>query len=126
MPHVLIVEDDQFLSSAYKLKFEKENLQTTLASDGQEALEKLQQFTPDLILLDLVMPIKDGFALLSDLKDSEKFRNIPVIIASNLGQEQEVQRGLSMGANDYIVKSNTSLEDIISKVRKILAKEETI
>lgn len=126
MPHVLIVEDDQFLSSAYKLKFEKEDIQTTLASDGQEALEKLQQFTPDLILLDLVMPIKDGFALLSDLKDSEKFRNIPVIIASNLGQEQEVQRGLSMGANDYIVKSNTSLEDIISKVRKILANDETI
>lgn len=123
MPHILIVEDDQFLSSAYKLKFEKENIQVTLALDGQEALDSLQTFTPDLILLDLIMPIKDGYAVLSDLKDSEKFRNVPVIIASNLGQEEEIQKGLSMGANDYIVKSNTSLDDVVKKVRSLLKTE---
>lgn len=123
MPHVLIAEDDQFLSSAYKLKFEKENIQVTLALDGQEALDSLQTFTPDLILLDLIMPIKDGYAVLSDLKDSEKFRNVPVIIASNLGQEEEIQKGLSMGANDYIVKSNTSLDDVVKKVRSLLKTE---
>lgn len=120
MPHILVVEDDQFLSSAYKLKFEKENLNVTLAQDGQEALERLQEFTPDLILLDLVMPIKDGFAVLSDLKDSEKFKNIPVIIASNLGQEEEIKKGISMGANDYIVKSNTSLDEVVKKINSFI------
>jgi len=124
MPHILIAEDDQFLASAYKLKFEKENIEVTLAQDGQEALDLIQQNIPELILLDLVMPIKDGFAVLSDLKDSEQYKNIPIIIASNLGQDEEIQKGLAMGATDYIVKSNTSLEEIIQKVHQVLAKND--
>lgn len=124
MAHILIAEDDQFLASAYKLKFDKENISVTLAQDGQEALELIYQNTPDLVLLDLVMPIKDGFAVLSDLKDSEQYKNIPIIIASNLGQDEEIQKGLAMGATDYIVKSNTSLEEIVQKVHKILSKND--
>ena len=119
MPHILVVEDDQFLSAAYKLKLEKEEFTVSLAQDGQEALDMLQTLTPDLILLDLVMPIKDGFAVLSDLKESEKLRDIPVIIASNLGQDEEIKRGIAMGAVDYIVKSNTSLEEIVQKIEMI-------
>ena len=122
MPHILVVEDDQFLSAAYKLKLEKEEFTVSLAQDGQEALDMLQTLTPDLILLDLVMPIKDGFAVLSDLKESEKLRDIPVIIASNLGQDEEIKRGIAMGAVDYIVKSNTSLEEIVQKINQPLSK----
>lgn len=92
MPNILVVEDDQFLLAAYKLKLEKEEFTVSLAQDGQEALDMLQTLTPDLILLDLVMPIKDGFAVLSDLKESEKLRDIPVIIASNLGQDEEIKK----------------------------------
>lgn len=123
MPHILVVEDDQFLSAAYKLKLEKEDFAVSLAQDGQEALDILQTLTPDLILLDLVMPIKDGFAVLSDLKESEKLRDIPVIIASNLGQDEEIKRGIAMGAVDYIVKSNISLEEIVRKVNFVLRKD---
>lgn len=122
MPHILVVEDDQFLSAAYKLKLEKEEFTVSLGQDGQEALDMLQTLTPDLILLDLVMPIKDGFAVLSDLKESEKLRDIPVIIASNLGQDEEIKRGIAMGAVDYIVKSNTSLEEIVQKINQTLSK----
>lgn len=123
MLHILVVEDDQFLSAAYKLKLEKEEFIVSLAQDGQEALDMLQTLTPDLILLDLVMPIKDGFAVLSDLKESEKLRDIPVIIASNLGQDEEIKRGIAMGAVDYIVKSNTTLEEIIQKVNFVLKRD---
>ena len=123
MLHILVVEDDQFLSAAYKLKLEKEEFIVSLAQDGQEALNMLQTLTPDLILLDLVMPIKDGFAVLSDLKESEKLRDIPVIIASNLGQDEEIKRGIAMGAVDYIVKSNTTLEEIIQKVNFVLKRD---
>lgn len=122
MPHIFVIEDDQFLSAAYKLKLEKEEFKVSLAQDGQEALNMLETFIPDLILLDLVMPIKDGFAVLSDLKESEKLRDIPVIIASNLGQDEEIKRGIAMGAADYIVKSNTSLEEVVQKINQILLK----
>ena len=123
MLHILVVEDDQFLSAAYKLKLEKEEFIVSLAQDGQEALNMLQTLTPDLILLDLVMPIKDGFSVLSDLKESEKLRYIPDIIASNLGQDEEIKRGIAMGAVDYIVKSNTTLEEIIQKVNFVLKRD---
>lgn len=123
MSHILIVEDDQFLVAAYKLKFEKENFKVTIAQDGQEALDFLQNELPDLILLDLVMPVKDGFAVLSDVKESERLRDIPVIIASNLGQEEEIQKGIAMGAIDYVVKSNTSLDEIVRKVNTVISTE---
>lgn len=124
MSHILIVEDDQFLAAAYKLKFEKENFKVTIAQDGQEALNFLQNELPDLILLDLVMPVKDGFAVLSDVKESERLRDIPVIIASNLGQEEEIQKGIAMGAIDYVVKSNTSLDEIVKKVNAAISSVE--
>jgi len=120
MANVLIVEDDKFLSSAYRLKFTKAGYEVMLAMDGSEGMTILSTFTPDIILLDLVMPVKDGFTMLSELKASEAYKNIPVIITSNLSQKEDIDKAKGMGAMDFIIKSDISLDDLVTKVQKIL------
>lgn len=120
MAKVAIAEDDKFLSSAYRVKLTKEGFEVKMASDGQELLELLKTYTPDLIILDILMPRKDGFETLKELKAIEKTKNIPVIVASNLGQKNDIDQGLSLGAADYIIKSDLSLEDLIAKIKSLL------
>lgn len=118
---VLVVEDDAFLRNAYTIKLTKADFTVKVATDGIEAMTALETFTPDVILLDLVMPRKDGFSTLEDIKKDEKLRGIPVIVASNLGQQDEIARVKALGATDFIVKSSMSLEDLIAKMNKIVA-----
>jgi DNA-binding response OmpR family regulator len=120
MKKILVAEDDKYLANAYRVKLVKSGFEIKIASDGVEALTILKDFTPDLILLDLVMPIKDGFTTLQEIKNDSKLKTIPVIIASNLGQKEDIDRGIALGAVDYIVKSDMSLEDIITKVNTVL------
>jgi len=121
MAKVLIVEDDKFLSSAYRLKFTKAGYEVMLAMDGSEGLNVLSTFTPDIILLDLVMPVKDGFTMLSELKANEAYKNIPVIITSNLSQKEDIDKAKALGATEFIIKSDISLDDLVTKVQKLLA-----
>lgn len=118
MTKVLIVEDDRFLSSAYKMKLAKEQYEVELAFDGEEAVEKALSFSPDIILLDLIMPKKDGFETLKDLKSNPKLKDIPVIVSSNLGQKEDIDKALALGAKDYFVKSDISLGDLLEKIKK--------
>ncbi|MBP7842675.1 response regulator [Candidatus Woesebacteria bacterium] len=120
MKKVLIVEDDQFLANAYKLKLSKSGFEVMVATDGSEALTLLKDFTPDIILLDLIMPNIDGFATLGALKKDEKLKSIPVIIASNLGQKEDIEKALALGAVDFIIKSNVSIEEIVQKVTAVI------
>lgn len=120
MAKILVAEDDKFLANAYKIKLPKAGFEMQLATDGQEALNMLQTFSPDLILLDLMMPVKDGFAVLQEIKANERFKSIPIIVASNLGQKEDVDRALALGANDFITKSDLSLNTIIEKINKLL------
>lgn len=120
MKKILVVEDDIFLLNAYRVKLTKGGFEIKTATDGNEALAALKDFVPDLILLDLVMPGKDGFAVLEELKVSPKWTKIPVIIASNLGQKEDIEKGLKMGAADYIIKSDISLSDLTGKINRIL------
>lgn len=120
MKKILIAEDDKFLASAYRVKLTKAGFEVKIASDGNEALEILKTFTPDLILLDLMMPIKDGFATLQDLKANDLWKNIPVIVASNLGQKEDMDKSRLLGATDFIVKSDLSLDALIEKINKLL------
>ncbi len=113
---VLIAEDDKFLVSAYRLKLEKEGVEVEIALDGEEALEKLKSFKPDVMLLDLMMPKVDGFEVLERLK-KEGGIQIPIIVASNLGQAEDVERAKKLGAVDYVVKSDIALDDLIAKVK---------
>ncbi|HEV7454491.1 MAG TPA: response regulator [Candidatus Saccharimonadales bacterium] len=118
---VLVVEDDNFLRTVYATKLTKAGFTIEIATDGIEALELLKTFIPDIILLDLIMPRKDGFSTLEDIKKQENLRNIPVIITSNLGQQEEIDRVMAMGATDFITKSNLSLNDLIDKINETVA-----
>ena len=123
MAKILVSEDDQFLSNAYRVKLTKAGFEVKIATDGKETLNELKNFTPDLIILDLVMPIMDGFTALEEIKKNDKTKNIPVIIASNLGQKEDIERGIKLGAVDYIIKSDLSLDALIAKINKIISKK---
>lgn len=122
MSKILIAEDDKFLSNAYRVKLTKSGFTIEMASDGEEAIKKLATFTPDLIILDLVMPIKDGFAVLRELKANAQWKAIPVIVASNLGQKEDLNKAMSLGASDYLIKSDLHIEDLIGKINGLLLK----
>ena len=122
MSKVLVVEDDRFLTSAYRAKLTKSGYEVQMAGDGEEALQILQQFHPDIILLDLVMPRKDGFATLSEIKQQASLKNIPVIVASNLGQKEDIDKAMGLGATDFIIKSDLSMDDLVTKIESILSK----
>ena len=116
--YILVVEDDVFLAKIYKTKLSKEGFELSLAHDGEEALAQIKQRKPDMILLDLMMPKKDGFEVMEELAKDPECKKIPIIILSNLGQESDVERGLALGAKDYFVKANVSLNEIIKKITK--------
>jgi len=121
--YVLVVEDDPFYSKIYKTKLSKEGIEARLAQNGNEAIKILQEDgNPVLILLDLIMPGMDGFDTLKALKATEATKNIPVIVLSNLSQEEEIKQVLAMGAQEYLIKANTPIGDIINRVRKIVGK----
>ena len=117
---ILIVEDDKFLLNAYRVKLQKSGFEIKIAMDGEEAIEALKGYTPDLILLDLILPKKDGFAVLEELKTNENWGKIPVLIASNLGQKEDLDRGMALGAKDFVVKTDLSLDDLVKKINSFL------
>lgn len=120
---ILVVEDDNFLINAYRLKFENSNFEVRIAEDGEKAMESLKNFTPDIILLDLIMPVMDGFAVLSALKADPKYKLIPVIVTSNLSQNEDIAKAVDMGADGYIIKSDTTIKAIVDKILSLLNKQ---
>lgn len=120
MANILIAEDDKFILSAYRVKLSKEGFELKLARDGEEALDILKDYTPDLILLDLIMPKKDGFAVLQKIKADDKLKKIPVIVASNLGQKEDIEKAQKLGADDYVIKSDLSLDTVVEKVNSLI------
>lgn len=121
MKKILVAEDDQFLANAYRVKLTKAGFEVQMARDGQEALTALQTFTPDLILLDLIMPVKDGFTTLQELKANPAWQQIPVIVASNLGQTEDMEKSRQLGAADFVIKSDLSLDSVIEKINNLLS-----
>jgi DNA-binding response OmpR family regulator len=117
---ILIVEDDVFMAGLLERKFKQGKFRILKASSANQAREVLASKKIDLILLDVVLPGTDGFTFLRELKANEKFNNIPVMITSNLGQQEEIDRGLSEGAADYIVKAHSTPGDIVQKVENAL------
>lgn len=120
---VLIVEDDVFIDKAYRAKFSHENIPTEYAADGDAAISLLvekKDNPPSVVLLDLMLPKKNGFEVLEEMKKNESLKDIPVIILSNLGQESDVKKGMALGANEYLVKAETKINTIIEKARAYL------
>jgi len=114
---ILIVEDDKFLRELITRKLIQENFEVIEAIDGEEGLEKAKETKPNLILLDLILPGIDGFEVLTKLKEDPALTVIPVIVLSNLGQREDVERGLRLGAVDYLVKAHFTPNEIIEKIR---------
>ena len=120
MPKILVVEDDKFLREMITRKLNKEEYEVLQAVDGEEGLEKMRQSKPDLILLDLIMPGVGGFEVLEEAKKDSEIKDIPIVILSNLGQKSEVERGLSLGAEDFMIKAHFTPKEIIKKVKEII------
>ena len=117
---ILIVEDDKFLRELLVRKIEGEGMHTETAVDGTEALRKMEEVKPQLVLLDLILPGIDGFEILKLKKEKPDIADIPVIILSNLGQKEEVEKGLKLGASDYMIKAHFTPDEIVEKAQKIL------
>ncbi|PIR06957.1 MAG: response regulator [Candidatus Komeilibacteria bacterium CG11_big_fil_rev_8_21_14_0_20_36_20] len=117
---ILFIDDDNFLRKVYKSELSEHNYEVVLAANGDEGLAKANTEDPDLIILDMIMPKKNGFEVLIELQGNAKTKNIPVIILSNLGQDDDVKKGLDLGAVDYLVKDNITLVDIVNKVSQYL------
>lgn len=117
---VLIIEDDEFLAKLLVDRIEKEGYNFALAQDGESGLSKARSMNPDLILLDIILPGMDGYEVLGRLKADPKLVKIPVLILSNLGQKKEIERGLQLGAVDFIIKAYVNLDEIMEKIKQIL------
>lgn len=116
---ILIAEDDKFLAKLISLRLEKSDFEVILSFDGEETIEKIKKESPDLIVLDLILPKKDGFEVLEEVKRIGK-EKIPIIILSNLGQDLDVEKALELGAKDYIVKTEIPLSQAIEKIKSYL------
>lgn len=117
---ILIVEDDAFLVKAYQLRFEKEHMEVQIATTGTDAMLRLEKDPPHAVLLDLMLPGVSGFDILGAIRKIPAWKMVPVIILSNLGQPEDIQRAKDLGANDYIVKANTKINDVAATVKKYL------
>jgi CheY-like chemotaxis protein len=123
MFNILVAEDDKFLASAYRVKFTKQGWNVTIVEDGHEVIEFLEKQKSDLVLLDLIMPNMDGFEVLEQIFKNGQNKKVPVIVASNLGQKEDIDRAMSLGAKDFIVKSESSLDAIVTKISAFLKKK---
>jgi CheY-like chemotaxis protein len=116
---ILLVEDDRFLRKAAESTLRRHGFIVRTAADGEEALQRVRDEVPDLVLLDLIMPKLQGFEVLRILKQDPATSHIPVVVLSNLGQESDVQQALQGGAVAYFIKSNLSLQELVSRVQTI-------
>lgn len=117
---ILIVEDDKFLRELIARKLTDEGFDIVEAVDGEDGIKKIKETKPDLVLLDLILPSIDGFEVLSRVKGDASLTSIPIIILSNLGQKEEVEKGLDLGAVDYLIKAHFTPGEIIEKIKNIL------
>lgn len=120
---ILLIEDDPFLLSMYSTKFELEGFHIITAEDGEKGLRLALSSDPSIILLDILLPKMNGFDVLEKLKEDDKGKNIPVILLTNLNQKDEIERAMSMGADDYLIKAHFLPSEVVSKIMKILDKK---
>lgn len=119
MKKILLIEDDPFLADIYNTKLKEAGYSVSIAIDGEDGLKKTKELKPDLILLDIVLPNVDGWEFLERIK-KVKPEGLEVVILSNLGQKEEIEKGLSLGATKYLVKAHYTPSEVVAEVKKIL------
>ncbi len=117
---ILVVEDEEVLAKVLEEKFQKSGHDVAIAYDGEAAVSMATSFVPDAIVLDLLLPKRSGFEVLAILKADQVLKMVPVVVVSNLGEDSDIKRALSLGAADYYVKSEHPINEIIEKVKNIL------
>lgn len=122
MIKILFIEDESALQRAASQVLSEEGFQVFSALDGETGLEIAKKEVPDLILLDLIIPKKDGFEVLDEIKKDPSTQNIPVIILSNLEGSSDVERAIGLGATTYLIKTNYRLEEVVEKIKMVLGK----
>jgi len=122
MAKILFVEDEPTLQKELNEILQQEGFKILSAFDGEEALKLSREEMPDLILLDLILPKKDGFEVLKELKADEKMKDIPVIVLTNLEGLGDVEKAIDLGATSYLVKANYKLEEVVRKIKDFLGR----
>lgn len=117
-----MVDDSPALLELYDFTLSSEGHKVETAKDGVEGLKKAAQFKPDLVLLDILMPNKDGFETLADLKKEKETSSIPVLLLTNVDEQSKVEEGLKLGATDYIVKFQQTPNQVVEEIRQVLQK----
>jgi CheY-like chemotaxis protein len=119
---ILIVEDDNFVAEVYSTKLLEMGHEITIAQNGEEGLNILKENTPDLILLDIIMPVMGGIEMLEELKKNEEWKKIPVILLTNVGEKDSIQKVQNLGVQDYLIKSHFTPAEVIEKIDAVLGK----
>jgi len=124
MKSILLVEDDQFLIDIYTTKLKDSGFSVEVAKEGESALRKLNEEKFDLLLLDIVLPQIDGWEILEKIKNekpkTKNLENLKIVILSNLGQKEEVERGLRLGATKYLIKAHYTPSEVVEEIKEIL------
>ena len=120
---ILVVEDETFLVKIYSVKLKKEGFEVLIATDGEQAVQMANEVKPDIILLDLILPKMNGFEALEKMRANPDLKKTPVIVLSNLGQDEDIKRAEALGATDYLVKANFSIQEVIAKIRATLGQK---
>ena len=120
MKSILLIEDDPFLVEIYSTKLKEAGFSVIVAGEGDEGLKKMKEKTPDLLLLDIVLPSLNGWEIIRDIKEDEKLSNLKIVILSNLGEKEEIEKGLKLGAVRYLVKAHYTPSEVVEEIKKIL------
>jgi len=120
---ILVVEDDDFLKKLITQRLEHEGFKAEGVPEGKAALEFLKKTTPILVVLDLLLPGVDGFQVLQEIRENQRLKGLPVIVLSNLGEQEHINRAKMLGADDYLVKAHFTLGEIMEKINKLISKK---
>lgn len=123
--HVLIAEDDTFFQKFYCNELKEKGYETEVAVNGIEAMEKMRATHPDMLILDIIMPLKDGFEVLTEMSQDPALKSIPVLVFSTLGQEKDMKRAMELGARGYVNKSFFDFDALIAQIQQITGKTPT-
>ena len=120
MVKILLVEDDPLLIDIYTTKFKKSDFSVEVESDGKNVIKRIETVKPELVILDIVLPNMDGWDILYQLRKKKSLKNTKVLILSNLGQEDEVKRGMELGVVAYLIKADYTPTQVVAEVQKLL------
>ncbi len=118
---ILMIEDDTFVRGLYKDRLEKEGFNFIESNNGIQGMNKIANEKPDLVILDLLLPLKTGFDILEEMNENKSILKIPVIILTTLKQNRDIEEARHLGAEDYFIKSESNFSDIIKKVKEVLS-----